>query len=106
MRGRVPPTRIPRLRDADRVTRDPRIELATRTEITGLVGDRRLEAVQVTDRDTGASRTIPSEALFVFIGATPCTDWLADAVRSDSIKWLPRRIVTRRPSTARILNGP
>lgn len=69
---------------ADRIERDPRIEVLLHTEVVELLGDQALDGVVVQDNETGAQRTLPAKELFVFIGATPCTDWVADAVALDS----------------------
>jgi thioredoxin reductase (NADPH) len=50
------------------------------SEISALHGgDGRIEAVTLTD---GAR--LPFSYLFLFLGATPCTDWLGDAIARDS----------------------
>jgi thioredoxin reductase (NADPH) len=40
--------------------------------------------VVVEDTATGQRRRLPARDLMVFIGATPCTSWLAGAVERDS----------------------
>lgn len=67
----------------DEIEASPRIEVLTGTEIDELIGDRTLEAVAVHDRRTGGRTTLPVHALFVFIGATPCTTWLVGSVALD-----------------------
>jgi thioredoxin reductase (NADPH) len=69
---------------ADRIERDPRIEVLVHTEVRELLGDKSLEAVVVQDNETGEQRTLEARELFVFIGATPCTDWLAGTLALDS----------------------
>lgn len=69
---------------ADRIERDPRIEVLLHTEVAELLGDRTLDGVVVRDNETGEQRTLDAAELFVFIGAAPCTDWLADTVALDS----------------------
>jgi thioredoxin reductase (NADPH) len=55
------------------------IAIRDRSEIAALQGSEgRLEAVTLTD---GAE--IPLSFLFLFLGASPCTDWLGDAVARD-----------------------
>ena len=68
---------------ADAVTRHPRIEVMTHTEPRQLRGDGVLESLLVEDNLTGERREIRARALFVFIGANPCTDWLANALTLD-----------------------
>jgi thioredoxin reductase (NADPH) len=67
----------------DQVEASSAIELHHHAEIRELHGDGRLEAVTVEDTTTGTTRTVDARALFVFIGADPCTGWLGDAVAID-----------------------
>ena len=69
---------------ADRIERDPRIEVLVHTEVRELLGDKSLEAVLVQDNESGEQRTLEAKELFVFIGATPCTDWLVGTLALDS----------------------
>jgi thioredoxin reductase (NADPH) len=69
---------------ADRIERNPRIELRLHTEVRELVGDDVLEDIVVEDRQSGERNRIGARYLFVFIGATPHTGWLADRVRLDA----------------------
>ncbi|MDX6665462.1 MAG: thioredoxin reductase [Solirubrobacteraceae bacterium] len=67
----------------DQVTGTPSIEVHTHTEVRELHGNGALEAITVEDTGQQASRTIAARALFVFIGAEPCTGWLGDALAID-----------------------
>jgi len=67
----------------DRIERDDTIEVHTRSEIRELVGECALEAIVVEDLRTGERRVFETGDLFVFIGADPCVDWLADSVELD-----------------------
>ena len=69
---------------ADRIERNPRIELRLHSEVRELVGDDVLEDVVVEDRHSGEHSRIGARYLFVFIGATPHTGWLADRARLDA----------------------
>ncbi len=60
----------------DQIERDSRITVSPHTEVVGLVGEQRLEGVTLRDNTSGQISTQPSRGLFVFIGATPCTEWL------------------------------
>jgi thioredoxin reductase (NADPH) len=67
----------------DQVERIANVHIMLGTEIRELLGDRALEAVTVEDRQSGAQRTLKARALFVFVGVSPCTGWLADLVDLD-----------------------
>jgi thioredoxin reductase (NADPH) len=67
----------------DRIDADPKINLITGVEVQALGGEDHLEDVTLRHKASGENQTIPSAALFCFIGARPATSWLADAVRLD-----------------------
>jgi thioredoxin reductase (NADPH) len=60
----------------DQIERSPGIDVLLHGEVGGLLGDAQLEAVIVVDCRTGEKQELPTRALFVFIGAEPCTAWL------------------------------
>ena len=68
----------------DELERRPQVELLSTTEVVGLGGEDGLEAVTVRDRRSGEERELPAKALFVFIGASPHTDWLRGHVAMDA----------------------
>jgi len=59
------------------------IDVRLRSEVVAARGDGHLEALTVVDRDTGAEEELLTSWLFVFIGASPRTDWLGSAVVRD-----------------------
>ncbi len=61
----------------------PTIEVRTCTEVTGCEGHGHLERVRLADSSTGSEASLDAAHLFVFIGAQPMTDWLADVVDRD-----------------------
>jgi thioredoxin reductase (NADPH) len=68
----------------DQIEQLPNVEVLPNTEVTDLVGDDgRLRALIVRDNKTGDQHEIAATALFVFIGAQPCTGWLAAGVALD-----------------------
>nr|BFE61062.1 FAD-dependent oxidoreductase [Dactylosporangium thailandense] len=67
----------------DRIETTPGVEIHLRTEVRELLGGETLERLVVEDGRTGQRREIPARALFVFIGARPCTDWLTGQVTTD-----------------------
>jgi thioredoxin reductase (NADPH) len=68
---------------ADRIERNPKIEVRLNTEVRELRGDVALTEVVVADNRTGAQDPLSARSLFVFIGATPHADWLGDGVERD-----------------------
>ena len=62
----------------DRIAATPNIDLRVRTAVTGLSGvvDHILESVDLTCRDSGDTRTVDAQHIFLFIGADPNTQWL------------------------------
>jgi thioredoxin reductase (NADPH) len=71
---------------ADRIETSDAIDVLPHTEVRELVGDERggaLEALIVEDNRTGERRSLDAKALFVFIGAEPCTPWLAGEIAMD-----------------------
>ncbi|HWV55517.1 FAD-dependent oxidoreductase [Pseudorhodoplanes sp.] len=62
----------------DRIEAAPNIEVMSQTEVVGLAGDGRLQKVRWRNRKTGAEQEGDIGNLFLFIGASPATAWLAD----------------------------
>ena len=67
----------------DQVKRLPNVQVLVDSEVRELHGDQALEAITVLGRRAGDRRVLPARALFVFIGALPCTDWLGGLVDLD-----------------------
>ncbi len=67
----------------DELDRAGRAEIVTNREIVELKGGQALEAVVVRDTRTGEHEELEVKALFVFIGASPHTDWLRGQVAMD-----------------------
>jgi thioredoxin reductase (NADPH) len=67
----------------DQIERNERVKVCTFCEVVELQGERELEAVTVADTRTGERTTHPAKALFVFIGASPHTEWLDGQLATD-----------------------
>ena len=67
-----------------RIETTPNIELLNWSEVTALEGDAALEAVRWRDVKTGIETRKALKHLFVFIGATPNTDFLPPTVLTDA----------------------
>ncbi len=59
------------------------IEIRLQTEVGAGRGDTNLEAITLVDRADGTEAEVLTNWLFVFIGASPRTDWLGDDVARD-----------------------
>src|SRR4051794_32885415 len=57
----------------DRIERSPRIEVLTQTEVSAVDGAATVETVTLRNRD-GSEQRVPCTAVFVMIGAEPCTE--------------------------------
>ena len=68
----------------ERITAAPNIEVRYRSEVVAGRGDGHLEELTLADRDSGVAEEVPASWLFVFIGASPRTEWLgAEVVRDE-----------------------
>ena len=67
----------------DQVNALPNVEVVCSTEVRELRGDHTISGVVVEQTATGERRELAVGALFVFIGATPCTGWLAGSIALD-----------------------
>jgi len=63
--------------------RNDRAQVQTYSQVVELKGDDGLEAVVIEDTQTGARTETECKALFVFIGASPHTEWLGGCVETD-----------------------
>ena len=68
----------------DQIAATPNIVLHGRTVVTAAQGDRRLETLTLEDLDSGETRQASAVAMYIFIGAKPFTDWLADVLISEA----------------------
>ncbi|CAN5703627.1 hypothetical protein BH24ACT26_BH24ACT26_08120 [soil metagenome] len=59
------------------------IEVRLCSEVVEARGDGHLEAITLAERDSREMREVKTSWLFVFIGASPRTDWLGSAVVRD-----------------------
>jgi len=67
----------------DRIMSAPNIEVRYHSEVVAGRGDGHLETLTIADRDAGIIEELASNWLFVFIGASPRTDWLGAHVARD-----------------------
>ncbi|HSJ46502.1 MAG TPA: FAD-dependent oxidoreductase [Euzebyales bacterium] len=67
----------------DQIGRVDRITVRACTEVASVDGDGHLESLVLRDSLTGEHDAVETSHLFVFIGASPSTDWLGDGVVRD-----------------------
>jgi thioredoxin reductase (NADPH) len=67
----------------DQINRMPNIQLWTHASIAEVHGESHLEEISVNCSDTNKIERVPASSVFIFIGASPRTDWLSDAVERD-----------------------
>jgi len=67
----------------DQIKQTPNIQVETHARVVEVHGDERLEAISIHCGDSAQTERVSANSLFVFIGAEPNTDWLADVVERD-----------------------
>jgi thioredoxin reductase (NADPH) len=67
----------------DQIQDTPNIQLWAHASVAEVHGDTHLEEVSVLCSDTNKVERVPANAMFIFIGALPRTDWLANLVERD-----------------------
>jgi thioredoxin reductase (NADPH) len=67
----------------DQIQQTPNIQLWTNASVAEAHGETHLEEISVLCSDTNKIERVPTNAMFIFIGALPRTDWLADLVERD-----------------------
>jgi thioredoxin reductase (NADPH) len=72
----------------DRIERSPRIEVMTETELTAVRGTATVESVDLRDSRTGTVVAVTATAVFVMIGATPCTEAARGVLALDAAGYL------------------
>jgi thioredoxin reductase (NADPH) len=72
----------------DRIERSPRIEVMTETELTAVRGTATVESVDLRDSRTGTVAAVSATAVFVMIGATPCTEAARGVLALDAAGYL------------------
>jgi thioredoxin reductase (NADPH) len=68
----------------DQIDATENIDVRLRAEVVEAKGNDRLEAITILDKETGRTETVPAAALFLFIGAVPHSELVADVVERDA----------------------
>jgi thioredoxin reductase (NADPH) len=72
----------------DQIREIPNIRVETQAEVVEVHGDGHLESITIANHATETIRTEPTSALFIFIGAMPCTAWLRGLLPMDERGYL------------------
>jgi thioredoxin reductase (NADPH) len=72
----------------DRIERSPRIEVMTETEITAVQGTATVESATLRDNRDGSAQEVDCTAVYVMIGADPCTEAAEDLLATDDAGYL------------------
>jgi thioredoxin reductase (NADPH) len=67
----------------DQVKETPNIQIWPHASVSEAHGETHLEEISFLCSDTGKVERLPANAMFIFIGALPRTDWLAGVVERD-----------------------
>jgi thioredoxin reductase (NADPH) len=67
----------------DQIKETPNIQLWAHASVVEVHGESHLEEISVLCSDTNKVERVPASAMFIFIGASPRTDWLAGVVERD-----------------------
>jgi thioredoxin reductase (NADPH) len=67
----------------DQIKEMPNIQIWANASVREAHGETHLEEISFLCSDTGKVERVPSNAMFIFIGALPRTDWLAGVVERD-----------------------
>jgi thioredoxin reductase (NADPH) len=72
----------------DQIREVPNIRVETQAEVVEVHGDDHLESITIANHATESIRTESTSALFIFIGAMPCTGWLHGMLPMDERGYL------------------
>ena len=72
----------------ERIERSPRIEVITETEVAAVHGSATVESVSLLRRGDGSVEQVDCTAVFVMIGADPCTEAVTGVLALDQAGYL------------------
>jgi len=64
----------------DQIAKTPNIHVLGNTEIKEVSGQQKLEQLVLENINSAEQQTCPADALYIFIGSKPCTDWLCQDI--------------------------
>ncbi len=72
----------------DQIEATPNIEVVLNSSVSEVSGEGKLESICIAHADTGEVERVPTSAVFVFIGAKPRTEWVADLLERDEMGFI------------------
>ncbi len=72
----------------DQIRQVENIRVEIQSEVVEVQGEEHLESITILNQETGETKTVPTTALFIFIGAVPCTAWLRGKLPMDDRGYL------------------
>jgi thioredoxin reductase (NADPH) len=84
----------------NQITKTKNIDVEYRSQVVGAYGDGHLEEISIQCSESGETSKVSANALFIFIGARPNTNWLDGVVERDDagfIKSGPDLIIDGKP---------
>ena len=72
----------------DELRAHPAVRVWLNASVTSVEGETQLERITIAHSDTGETEAVPAKSLFIFIGASPRTDWLDGVVQRDPLGFI------------------
>lgn len=76
-----------------RVLEEAKVPVMWNSEVVGVTGEEKLEAIVVKDLKTGEEKELPADGLFLAIGHVPDSDFLKNAVEVDDHMYIVTQMV-------------
>ncbi|MEH1804337.1 FAD-dependent oxidoreductase [Nostoc sp.] len=68
----------------DQIAATENIKVCTGCSVVEVKGEEHLEAIVIAHANSGQTETVSARSLFIFIGASPKTDWLDSVIQRDT----------------------
>ncbi|MGZ4988134.1 MAG: FAD-dependent oxidoreductase [Limisphaerales bacterium] len=72
----------------DQIHSTKNIEVRLNTNVIAIEGEGHCERITIRNNKTGATETVPANALLIYAGAVPRTAWLAGVVERDELGYI------------------
>jgi thioredoxin reductase (NADPH) len=72
----------------DQIKETSNIQIWPNASVSEVHGEIHLEEISILCSDTGKTERVPASSMFIFIGAMPRTEWLADVLERDNLGFI------------------